>query len=832
MAATKNKQTVPKENVSRMPLDRELFADKLHEQMSEQEVFAGDQDFYKLLVDSPQATPTHRGWSSLIRGRHFSAPQKAIAAGIVVITAMLLYALLKAPPKPAADTAVLPDRQQAPLPETASDDSTQASPQTIEETESNAQSTQPLSLKVADTFYLQKNYVRAYSTYKQLHQSLLTNDGEKLLVDFLQLRMALCTRKTAGFDQAGRLFRTLLQSSSPVIRLFANYYLALIEAENGQYLKARTRAYQTIALIAAAELEKDWALTLQRDCYFIVAEATTRDVLSFRNADRDIPRDLWIHPVELDPFTNLEQSQLHSLLSRGSEQLSKGLLGPQIQKFERQGVSYWSVTCQGAPVDELLSKFAAGAGIDISWAPCSPAEAEETKQAVRKRPVSLCLPAVTMQEFVTVAAGHVGLLARLDEKGVLNIFDPADYNWLSKQLSLLTSEAVSLWQGFLLTFHDDQRIPNAHFALGLLQAQNGQAAEAIAEYKLVANRFSQTSLAPFALLNSSKLKAGLHDYSGAREDLKQLVEQYPDNELYGQACLHFADTTMKAGLWDEASRLYRKVYYLGLSADSQTASTFGAGVCCYEKQDYAGAAEWLMQYVKLAGNSATASEIERAYLLLGKTNLSLGKFEQACDAFQHTLTGQLSSKEYVETISGLVEARMQQGRLVEALEALEKLQSWQFPQHEYIEILLLRSKVIRSMGLAERAIAILGDRAEYLADEQLKMKVSFELAACSVAKGDLELARSKLVEILTSTEPGPFAHEAALTLADVCLKLGQDAQTISICMQLLDSGPSEQVKQKALNTLATAYQQQKNYDKAALALLGRWDRTKTQEGKQ
>lgn len=832
MAATKNKQAISEENVSGTLSNSELFANQVHEKPSEREVFAGDQDFYKLLIDSAQDTPTHQGWSALIRGKHFSTTQKVIVTSIFVIAAMLAYALLKAPSKRVADTAVSPGRQQAPLPETAADDSAQVTPQAIEEIESAAQSTQPLSLKVADTFYLQKDYDKAYTVYKQLHQSLLTSSEEELLGDFLQLRMALCTRKTADSDQAGRLFKTLLQSRSPVVRLFANYYLALLEVENGQYLKARTRAYQTVALTGAVELDKDWALTVQRNCYLIVAEALTRNVLSLRDADKDAPRDLWSHPAELDPFTNLDESKLRSLLSRGLEQLSKGLLSPQIQKLERQGGTYWSVTCHGASIDELLARFASSAGIDISWALYIPTTVEVTRESIRKRPVSLCLPAVTTQEFVTVTAGHVGLLARLDEKGVLNIFDPAEYTSLSEQLSLLIYEAISLWQGFLLTFHDDQCIPNAHFALGLLQAEKGQVAEAVAEYKLVANRFSQTSLAPFALLNSSKLKVGLRDYSGAREDLKQLVEQYPDNEFYGQACLHFADTTMKAGLWDEAVRLYRKVYNLGLSAESQSASALGAGVCCYEKEDYASAAEWLTRYVEPAGSRATSNELWRAYFLLGKTNLALGKLEQACDAFQHALAGQLSRGEYIEAISSLVEAKIQQGYLVEAIEVLENLRSWHFTQQEYIEILLLKSKILRSMGLVDKAIATLGDRAEYVTAPQVKAKVSFELAMCSAAKGDLELARSKLTEILAFVEPGPFAHEVALKLADVCRKLGQNAQTISICLQLLDSGPSAQVKQKALNILATAYQQQKNYDKAALALLGRWDETETPEGKQ
>ena len=79
-----------------------------------------------------------------------------------------------------------------------------------------------------------------------------------------------------------------------------------------------------------------------------------------------------------------------------------------------------------------------------------------------------------------------------------------------------------------MTAEDDKRVPNGHFALGLLHAERNQPNDAIAEYKLVANRFSKTPLAPQALLQSGMLKVTLRDYAGAQQDLKQLVELYPD----------------------------------------------------------------------------------------------------------------------------------------------------------------------------------------------------------------------------------------------------------------------------------------------------------------
>jgi len=66
-------------------------------------------------------------------------------------------------------------------------------------------------------------------------------------------------------------------------------------------------------------------------------------------------------------------------------------------------------------------------------------------------------------------------------------------------------------------------------------------------------------------------------------------------------------------------------------------------------------------------------------------------------------------------------------------------------------------------------------------------------------------------------------HEVTFKLADVCLKLGQNAEAISICSQLLKSDPSSRIKQKTLSILAIAYNRKKNYDKAVLTLSGRWN---------
>ena len=801
--------------------------------------------------------------SMSVQIRRFSNLQKILIVCIVFVAALFVYAVLRVSSGRVTDLGPPPSRHKAQekMPETspafAAASAESAKPEAVASPKGS------LSLIVAEAFYLQKDYDRAYAAYNQLRQALAADEQDEPLKDFLVLKMAFCMKKAGNIQQANQLFRTLLQSPLPAIRALAAYQQIFAELENKQYWQARTRAYQAIALVETIDFYRDWALTLERECHFFAAESLTRNVLSLCDADKDLPPQLWRHSLEADPFINVSESQLRSLLNGGYDQLRKALLGPQIQQLQGQGAGpYWSVICCGAPIEELLARFAGHTNLDIQWV-CEQLPGSETiKGTVRNRPVNLYLSAATPQQVVAIAAGCAGLIAQLDDQGTVRIFNPADYSSLSEHLAMLCQEAVSLWQRFLLTSVGSDLIVNAHFALGLLKAQKGQLPDALAEYKLVANRFSQTSFAPYALLHSSRLKVMLRDYTGAREDLKQLTELYPDSEFSDQACLYLADATMKAGLFDEGARLFCKAYNLGFSAQSKIASALGAGRCFYEQKDYAAAAEWLSRFISRAPDVALVgyaphtaesppllssdrktrgyaeTAIPYACFLLGKTYLALGKPERASDALEYALAGRLPRQEYIEAVSALVDARTQQGHFIEALEALERAQPWQFSQKESVEMLLLKAEVLRSMGLSDKAIVVLGDRAEYLLDTQLKAKVLYELAKCHIAEQDLELAHRNLTEVLVLIEPGPFAHEVGCELAEVCLRLGQNSQVVSICSQLLDSAlsppllssdrktrgqgvPAEAgIRQRAMNILATAHLRQKNYEGAVLALLG------------
>ena len=852
MTAEEQKNVLNEDITSEVQSDGEIFTDKahegslkadmdqsglgIHEELSEYELFAGDEDFYNLLAESSRKTPVEQSAverqapKGLNQYKRFSSLQKILAVSIIAVISMLLYVLFKSPSGSVAGSASTPAGQsvqparQEPSSSSSVTDSEQVMQAQIHESEPMLLPTQPLSLKVARNFVLQKEYDRAFAAYNALRQALPA--GEELLKDFLQLKMALCAKQVADFEQASRLLAMVSQSRSPAVRIVANYHLCLLEIQRKRFLRARTRAYNTIALIKAVDFDDDWALSFECDCSFLVAECLTRHILLFSSTDTDLPGDLWGKPtVSSDPFGILNETELRRFLNSGSEHLGRGLLDPEIRKLEEQGgLPRWSVTSYGAPVEELLAKFAAGADLDLHWAFKGALGSDSGEGVLRQRPVSLYLPAATSQQIVLTAAGCAGLLAYTEGdsgRQKVTIYDPAEYSSLRQHISFLSQQAVSLWQKFVLTFYSDQRLGNAHFLMGLLQSQIELPIEAIAEYKLVANRFSQMSLAPFALLHSSKLKANLRDYPGAREDLKQLIEQYPDVEIYGQAYLRLADATLEAGLNADAAQLYQRVYNFGLSVESKTASAIGAAGCLYETKAYEEAAKWLNRYIDLAGGDKNKN-LYLAYFLLGQSNLALGKYRQACDAFEYALEEQSSREQYVEAIASLVKSHIEQENFVEALDTLESVRSVALSKEQSVEMLLLKCRIFRMLGLLDTAIVSLRDRAEYIADSQLNAKISFELAQCHIAKGNLESARSGLSKILSTVEPGPLAQQTAMELADVCLKIGRGSQAVSVCLQLLESDVSEQKKLQILRMLAAAYNQQKNYDKATLALSGQW----------
>ncbi|MHC4132019.1 MAG: tetratricopeptide repeat protein [Planctomycetota bacterium] len=817
--------------------------------ISERDIFVGTDDFYKGLAN---VTKKDKKRLEDSMDKRLLVIQKVLVAGIVTISAILLYGFIRyawisyqISNTPPTQSKIIPqlspaNQQQTPLQVTSLEKKSDINIELVETPEFILPPDQPLSLKTAQLLYQQQDYQKAKAVFVQLQKKLSQTKRNQVLRDYFQLMEALCLEKSSLLDEAILAYSEVAQSQSPVVRIISSYQNSLLHLHKKQYLKARTYAYHVLSLLKTADFNEDWAASLKRDSYFIAAESITKKVLALSDTDKNTPKDLWIQTTTEPPLDDLSELELRLILESGIEQLSAASLTPQIQKLQQENdiqpreqnyehdsiiSSQWSVVCNGASIEELLSRFAANAGLDIIWQTNKEQNSQQDIPVWASRPVTLYLPVVSTRQFVNIASGRVGLIGYMldtDNQQKIFVVNPAQYASLKDHLSLISDQALSLWQGYLRTFYDDLRLPNANFAIGLLQSQRENIPKAIAEYKLIANRFSDSSLAPFALLNSSTLKSEMHDYTGARKDLTQLIEQYEKSEVYIQAYLNLAEATMKDELYSEAAQLYKKVFHSTSTSNFQNSASFGAARCFYQIEDYANAIDWINQYI-----NAIKDQDDRNYhfacYLLGKAHMATGDPKTAYQAFQGALGKQLSKTEYGETVVALIEAKKQQEHFLDALSIIENIRTWQVTQEDYVEILLLKSDILRSMGLTDKAVATLGDRAKYIINPILKTKISLELTCCYIDQGKNVQAYENLIETLTYAEPGPQTNQTLYMLAQTCLKLEKDMETISFCEQLLACEPSPQLRNKALSLMSAAYRHQKDYEKAAIFLLGQYE---------
>ena len=121
-----------------------------------------------------------------------------------------------------------------------------------------------------------------------------------------------------------------------------------------------------------------------------------------------------------------------------------------------------------------------------------------------------------------------------------------------------------------------------------------------------------------------------------------------------------------------------------------------------------------------------------------------------------------SHTDYIQTVSALVDGYLKQQRYVEAFEVLNETDTRQLSQADSIQMLILKSQVLRGMGLTHKAITLLTEREEYIIDDIEKNRIGYELSECYIEQDKLELAYKKLVDILEGAESGALAHKAAL----------------------------------------------------------------------
>ena len=662
--------------------------------------------------------------------------------------------------------------------------------------------TESASWKEAQAAFGKKEYASALRHYRVLYRIARNSPEPNIVADLFQVRMAQCLEQLAKPLEAQKSFQMATASRSPVIRGVANYYMAMSEERQGLYLPARRRAY--LAASALAGLTD--RLALETNCAFLIARTLTCNALSFYGKGESIS---WGSIGQADPFAGLDESSLRKLLIDGVKEPGRAVLGPKIQQADwRDRTERWTATCLQTPLAELLSRFATKARSDLRWV--------SVDTAVRNRPTSLQIRGVSGQRLCELASGSAGLIVRFTGDAI-NVYDPAGCESLNQQRDLLVSEAGVVWRRLFLRAPHDKRIAHGHFALALLLECSGDVGAAIEEYRSTARNFSNSLVAPRALLRGAKLRIELHDYDGARKELLTLLDTYPDYPKSAEVYACLGEATMKAGKAADAFQVFKKLFFLSQSIESRLSACLGAGKCLYKQGKYDAAVKWLNDHITLAADGGKG-DLSQAYLLLGRCHSVLGNTGQAVLACQSVLATNPRADERVEACLSLSGAWRSLGNLPKALAAsIEAAKEIESDAQRY-QMLVTTAGIYRDMGLPERGAVFLKANILKISDPEMQAKLRIEQARCYRDAERFTEAYAILTEASLKLTPGRGAREAACDLADVCLRIGRPDQAVVVAGRALKSSPAGSHRKRARKLLAAAYLARQEYENAATVL--------------
>ena len=681
----------------------------------------------------------------------------------------------------------------------------------------------PLSLRVAEDLYSTKEFELAYAAYRHLLARLNGRMNDIALKEFLGLRMALCAKGLGEAEEMNRLFAKAVQSRSSFIRSLARYHQSLAAFRSEQYANALSWAYQALALSDGAVKIPQWRSDFALNCRFLICRAATKQALALRAGESLEPASLWYFDPVPDPFIGLSADEIREMLEAGQYVYEKAFMGPRVVRHTNEASGLiWDVISNGAPMEELFIHFASNAGMDVNWAFDAEAGLERIEPSLRRRPLHVYLKDRPARDVAEIVSGCAGLFSDLNAHGTINLInpDPVRAASLSALSQIWTEQAVVLWQRLTWASQDKTYIANAHFALGLLHEIKNRPADAINEYRLLADRFDKHALAPESLLRSSRLKARLHDYLGAREDLKLLVDQYPDATFSGSAYLDLADASLNARLYQEAFRLYNKVFNMDLSQSSRTVSALGAGTSRFQQGHFEDAARWFIRYLDMALQDPEANPAS-ARLLLGRTLRVLTRHDKACEVFRRVMVAESGTELYYEALTAYVGTRLEQDMPVDAMNLLESKHPVILDRTQANEITFLRARTYRAMGLPAKANALLERHLPQVVDRDQRTRWYLLRGHAAIEREDYPAARSYFAQTLEMADPGGRALEAGYWLAYTSLRLDETDRVIQLSRQVLSGNPSSELEEKTYALLIEAYRRRRDDDRALELLMQR-----------
>lgn len=806
---------------------QDVFSSKVTLDSPEEELFVGDLSFLKDLTTSSVSyksrrvdTPSSIGrLVYIILGCNFLL--MLVVAGIMwfgpakVVNFKVTESSLPVPVQSSgqvqSQVAVPSPTQQVSVADAGSEKSAKPDEKGVLPPQDQELLKQGVSLKTADDLFAAGQYMEAGYVYNQISQnwSSSATDGQYMR-DFLKLRIGVCMYRAGQSQAQEECFTQALQSRATYVRGMACYYMARIRFKNQDYLEARQKAYQAIALCKSFE---DMLLTnLETNMYFLIGDSLTREVLGLYNMGYQLPGRDWsdslmdIWPVESDALL------LEEKLCQTAEKIGQGAGNPRLTvDLNRPVGSQWSLVCLQSPLEETLWKIVSEGNLKAVWS--------EHSQDLKNSPVTAYMMFMPQQYVAETVCGSTGLIWCFDGQNV-TILNPNRYTDFESHRKALIGEAISIWQRFLMRYRFDNRIPNVHYALGRLYTFADQSAAALGEFKLLQGRFSQNDLAPYAYMEAGKIKVNMKDYEGAGHDLNEMLLQYPDCPIVGEATLYLAQTTLEGGQTQRAKELFKKAFQINLSQAGKYEAAAGLGRCAYVQQEWSEAQTWLSRAMGLLQdkNNILVGDI---CFMLGRSYMEMGQYTDAAKALQTALKSKLSQKEYIRITLELIEVACRQEKFLEALSVLEQVSPAQLSQEDMCDLLIAKARVLREIGVTEQAVSLLRKRIEFIADSRLRARLTLELAVCYMAIEDYTLARRELNSVIQDIPDAYHASRAILVLAQINEKLGQPDRAEDLCVTLLaDPQADSNLRNEAFNLLGRVYTSQKYYEKAALAFAG------------
>ena len=648
--------------------------------------------------------------------------------------------------------------------------------------------------------------------YKQLMDRAALRPADALARDLFATRYARCLIELDQGKQARPVLRKASQSESPILQAYAHHMLAFLDFRDETYMSARRHGYAAIGALGAMREGHP----LVDDCEYLIARAMSAKVLSLGSEKMDLDSgDLLCK----DPMLGLSDVALYRLLGNGVETLAAAKLSPSVARRDpsadgRAWVARWA----GPPLEQFLRQISASSGFDIRWG--------SGDASMRQRGVTVVFPeGVSEQRLAEVACGMTGLMARFTGSEII-VMNPRNAESTKIEKDILGREAVSMWRRFILqksaSGADGRRIAVGQYALARTYENMEAVADALREYRLTTRQHASSSVAPSALFRSGMLRLGLLDFDGAKGDMLEMLDRYPDSGLFGPAYLNLGIVIRKKAAHNKARRsilladamkVFRRLYHLNVSRDTRRDACLEMARCLNALGDHAKAAEWATKYL---GHIDTADSVgmSEGYFMLARTSAAANNLNASAEAFYQVLGSNPSADMRVKALMQMIPVQIAKGGYVRAVAALNVLGREKLTTEQHVRYLVVLSESYRAMRLTEKVIGILQRQIAITPSRKARDTLSAELARCYIETGNYKDARELLSGLIRDI---PLIQ---VELADVSLKLGETTAAIAAAKAIVDmSDCPEELRRRAGRILGQAYVRTGQYDLAASALM-------------